>query len=98
MNTNEQLKKETMGRIYMIFFMKKLYGRVAIKIYALAGLVLLQSWLVSIKNVITNMPAFTDLSAMYNFYSYAFLNTQMPVQVALVASFAVGLWLFRDLL
>jgi len=86
-----------MGRVYMIFFMKKLYGRIAVKTYALVGLVLLQSELVSLKNVIANMPALTDVSALYRFYSYAFLNTQIAVQVAIIASLAVGLWLFRDL-
>ncbi len=86
-----------MGRVYMIFFMKKLYGRIALKTYALIGLVLLQSELVSVKNVIANMPAVTDISAVYRFYSYAFFNTHIAVQVAVVASLAVGLWLFRDL-
>jgi len=92
-----QYKKETMRRIYMVFLIKKLYGRIAMKMYAVLALLYFQTYLVSVKNVLMNMPSVTDLGAVARFYSYAFLNTQTSVQVLTVLLGATILWLFRDL-
>ncbi|MEK7581938.1 MAG: hypothetical protein AAB488_01250 [Patescibacteria group bacterium] len=97
-NINIQFKKETMLRIYSVFLIKKLYGRIAVKTYILAGLIYIQAKLIFVKAVINNAPAFTDVSALYNFYSYAFLNTQAVTQITMVAGIVTLLWLFRDLL
>lgn len=92
-----QFKKETMRRIYLVFFMRKLVGRIALKTYAVLGLLYLQTYAVSFTNVIKNMPALSDLPAVARFYSYAFLNTQASVQLMTVAVLALALWLSRDL-
>lgn len=94
---NEQFKKETMRRIYLVFFMRKLVGRIALKTYAVLGILYLQTYAVSFTNVVKNMPAMTDVGAVARFYSYAFLNTQASVQAMTLLIFAFLLWLFRDL-
>lgn len=81
----------------MVFLIRKLYGRIALKTYALAALVWLQTYAVSFRNVLENMPALTDLGAVARFYAYAFLHTQAMVQAALILALATVLWLFRDL-
>ncbi|MBX4215605.1 hypothetical protein KW797_01510 [Candidatus Parcubacteria bacterium] len=90
-------KKETMRRIYAVFLMQKLYGRIAMKAYALVALVYLQTYLVSVHNVIENMPSVTDLGAVLRFYSAAFVNTHFSVQVLSILFAGTALWLFRDL-
>lgn len=92
-----QFKNETMRRIYAVFLMRKLVGRIAIKTYILVGLVYVQSKLIFVKQVFANMPSITDIPAVYNFYSYAILHTSATVQMATFAGLALALWLFRDL-
>ena len=95
---NTQLfRKETMRRVYGIFLMKKLYGRIAVKTYILLGLVYIQAKLIFVKAVFANMPSIADIPAVYQFYSYAFLNTRAMVQIVAVVALITLLWLFRDL-
>lgn len=95
---NAQFKNETMRRVYSIFLMKKLYGRIAIKGYILLALVYIQAKLIFVKAVLANMPSIADVPAVYHFYSYAFLNTKVAVQMAIIAAFVTVIWLFRDFL
>lgn len=97
-NINLQNRAETMRRVYSIFLMKKLYGRIAIKGYVLLALVYIQAKLIFVKAVLANMPSVTDVPAVYRFYTYAFLNTKVAVQVAIIAAFVTAIWLFRDFL
>lgn len=81
----------------MVFLIRKLYGRIALKVYVLAALVWLQTYAISFRNVLENTPTLTDIGAVARFYAYAFLHTQAMVQITIVAALALALWLFRDL-
>src|SRR5258706_8161283 len=98
MNTLQtQSKRQTMNRVYAVFFMKKLYGRIAVKTYIVLGLAYLEAKMVFVKQIFANMPSITDVPAVYSFYSYAFLNTRFIVQITIVAAMFTALWLARDL-
>ena len=94
-NTNIQFRSETMRRIYTLFFLKKLSGRIAIKSYILLVLIYLQAKLVFVSAILKNMPAITDLGAVYNFYVYAFLNTKLLVQITILVALTTALFMVR---
>ena len=91
-----QFKSETMRRIYTLFFLKKLSGRIAIKSYVLLVLIYLQSKLIFVQAVLHNMPSITDIPALYNFYTYAFLNTKILVQVTIIVALTTVVFMLRD--
>ncbi|OGZ03711.1 MAG: hypothetical protein A2648_02030 [Candidatus Lloydbacteria bacterium RIFCSPHIGHO2_01_FULL_41_20] len=92
----KQFKTETMRRIYTLFFLKKLSGRIAIKFYILLVLIYLQSKLIFVQAVLHNMPSPTDIPALYHFYTYAFLNTRVLVQVTVIVALTTLVFMLRD--
>ncbi len=93
---NTQFKTETMRRIYTLFFIKKLSGRIAIKSYILLVLIYLQSKLIFVQAVLHNMPSPTDIPALYHFYTYAFLNTRALVQITIIVALTTIVFMLRD--
>jgi len=51
---------------------------------------------VFVRAVFQNMPSFTDIAANLQFFSAAFAHTHMTVQLSIVASGILALWLVKD--
>lgn len=87
-----KLKRNIMRRVYIAYALKTIFSQRAVKFIPLALIVAeLTPFLpfVSLRNVITNM---SDLSGFNEFYSFqlsAFLNTELVVQVSIVAVMCV---------
>ncbi|MEK7120854.1 MAG: hypothetical protein AAB840_02070 [Patescibacteria group bacterium] len=84
----EKLKERIMRRVYLISFVKKIFGMTAIKIYG--SLVLLFGLYinVSIVDVFKNSIKFGSLGTtfgnLFNFYGQAFVRTELDVKVIFV--------------
>ena len=95
---NKKLKKRIMRRIYFMFFLRKMTSSFAIETYALVSFIGFLLSLVSFKNVFANMPSVTNVPALYNFYTSAFLNTEFVVQVLFAAAAGVLFLLVKDII
>jgi hypothetical protein len=85
-----------MRRVYAVWALKKLTSPFAMKLLVLAG-VLRQSFsMVSVPNVIKNSPSFFNPVASSEFLSRAFMNTEISVQLLVIAILSLSLWLIRD--
>ncbi len=85
-----------MKRIRRIYYLKKVINPLMMKVYALLVLTLGIGSLVSVQNVIANMPSFAELGSVYRFSVNAFLYTELPVQIVVGATFIIALLLLRD--
>ena len=95
--TNNKLKKRIMRRVYFLFFARKAIGPTAVKLYTLmlssVGIVSL----VSVGNVVSNMPQ-SNATEVFNFALYALTHTELIVQLFVFATLAATLWLTRDVI
>ena len=82
-----------MRRIYLVHCMKKACSSTACKIYAMSLLFVLLASTVSIVNVIANMPKTWDMMYHYDFMMYAFMHTELIVQVLILAIIGVASWM-----
>ena len=92
------LKKRIMRRVYFVYYAKRVLSPLAIKFYL--GAVILGGILstVSVTSVFRNIPSFTDFGALSYFSKYAFMHTELTVQVLLVGGLAFSLFVARELL
>lgn len=90
MKTQEQLKREIMGRVYMGYFLRRVWSFGSLRLAVILGSVIGIVSSVSIRHVIQNMPNPTDVPAAYNFMSVAFQKTELAVQLSLFAVIVVG--------
>ena len=95
---NTQLKKRIMRRIYIISFLKRIFDPIVLKSIILAIFVIIGNILVSVPNVVNNMPFITDIGALSDFIMNAFLHTETLVQIILLVSMILAAWLIRDML
>jgi len=94
---NEQIKKQIMRRVYTVWVYNLLTSSVAVKIYALIGVGIYLTQIVSFRNVIANAPHVTDPAHALSFFSTAFQGTELAVQLSLIAGVALLLFAVRDL-
>jgi len=92
----ESIRTRTMRRVVAVYYLRKAINRFTLKIGLLALTALAFGSLVHVAAVFNNMPAFSDIGAMYSFGSAAFFNTGVMVQAVVMALGAVTLWLMRD--
>ena len=90
MKTQDQLKKEIMGRVYIGYALRRVWSFTTLRLAVILGSVIGIVSSVSIRHVIQNMPSPTDVGAFYNFFSFAILNTQFIVQLSLIGVVFVG--------
>ena len=95
---NTEFKKRVMRRIYIISVLRQVFHPVVLKSAMLAVFVLMTSVLVSVPNVIENMPTFTDLGASLRFILRAFVQTETLVQIFSLGSIFLIAWLIKDAL
>jgi len=95
--TNNKLKKRIMRRIYVLFVLRKLINAKAMKAYTVTGFIYGVLSLVSIGNIVANMPQISDLSGLLTFVLYALTHTEFVVQILIFGTLAVSLWLVKDI-
>ena len=95
------LTKKIMRRIYLMYVLRRATSARAVKLYVMLISTASVASLVSLSNVLANMPSLLDLRATLAFTLSAFLNTgvyvQLMVALFLGALVALGAELFiRD--
>lgn len=96
--TDQELKNNIMRQIYVIFFLRKLVSPFAVKIFALTLLFISANFLVSIKDVLMNMPNMRHLGAVYQFYFSAFLSTEFSVKFLIIGALFLGIFIAKDII
>jgi hypothetical protein len=86
-----ELKKKIMKRVYTIFILRKIFRPVMYRLYLFAAFLGGIVSLVSISNVLTNMPA-DSFAELYSFALYAFAHTELLVQALTLGLLATTLW------
>lgn len=92
------LKKRIMRRVYAVWALKKLTSPIFMKFLILVGSVRLSFSMVSIPNILHNLPPSWDLSANYRFLTAAFWHTDSAVKLISIMILGTALWLIQDLL
>jgi hypothetical protein len=95
MESNE-LKNNIMRRVRRIYILRQVLNPLTLKIYALALMGIIASYLVSIPDILRNIPI-SDLSALYTFGTFSIVHTEVYVQLMVAAALALLLWLMRDI-
>lgn len=97
MNSNSIIKKNVMRRVRFVHFARKFLEPRVIKFSLLLLFLLVQSWFVSVPNIISNLGnPMRNFDALYAFIVSAFLNTEITVQVLSIAIAIVGILFVRD--
>jgi len=94
---NEQLKKKIMRKVYLTFFLRKVFNPMAIKLYMLATFLGTSVSFVSFGSVLANTPRITDIGALYSFSTSAFLNTEFAVQFLSAGALLAIFLLMKDI-
>ena len=94
---NSQLKKRVMRRVYLICYTRKLLSLTALKLYASVLLVWGLLYNVSVTDVVHNTMAVQSMSSLSYFYKYAFMNTELIVQISSVLFLGLAFIVIRDL-
>lgn len=89
------LKKKIMRRVYTIYLLKKIINPFAFKVYALAISVTGVVSLVSVTDILANIPNLGS-SSIFNFSYNAFVNTEITVQALVISLTMFMLWLIAD--
>lgn len=95
--TNDKIKKRIMRRIYVLFVLRKLINARAMKVYTVTGFIYGMLSLVSVGNIVANMPQISDISGLLTFMTYALTHTEFVVQILIFGTLAVSLWLVKDI-
>jgi len=90
------MREYVMRRVYALFLIRSLLSP-ASRVLALGVSLLLITLSVSVPNVIHNMPSFLNIADVSRFFVYAFLNTQVVVQVLLVILTTFVVWTGVDI-
>ncbi|OGG47342.1 hypothetical protein A2671_01520 [Candidatus Kaiserbacteria bacterium RIFCSPHIGHO2_01_FULL_49_13] len=93
--TNQELKIRIMRRVYVIYYVRKALSPRALKMYALIAACLGTASVVSVSNVLQNMPS--DVAGISSFFIAAFANTKLIVQLLTAGAIVTLLALLADL-
>jgi len=93
---NNKLSKKIMRRVYAIYLVRQLANPLALKVYTLAAILVGITSLVSIGNIIANLPTAEGFYALYDFSRYAVLHTELAVQALLFGGVVCMMWLVLD--
>jgi len=86
-----------MLRVKTVYWIRRAIHSTTLKALLLCALVGSAASLVSVGNVLANMPSISDMRAVADFLLYAFTHTAVSVQALSLLSTAVLLWLLSDL-
>jgi hypothetical protein len=99
-NNENQIKAETMTRIYFLYYSKRIISRISSlygKIAFLSFFTYIVIAFVSIKHVIKNMHSIGTFSDFYHFMFSAFLNTRISVQISFIIILGLIAFIGRDM-
>ena len=82
----------------MIFVFRKITSPFSLKLFMLGALFIAGNFLVSVKDVLRNMPSWKQASGLYDFYVGAFLQTELTVQIVLFGTGVLFVLLLKDVL
>ncbi len=94
---NENLNRKIMRRIWIVYFLRRVWTPLLRKIYVLAGLFFAVTSLVSLPNVIANLPQ-EGLRAIGTFLWNALINAEFAVQMLTIGMVVWVSLLVRDIL
>ncbi len=86
-----------MRRVYVVFFLRKVVKPFVIKMGSVAALGVAVATLVSVQNVLGNMPSPSEFVSFGKFVFSAFANTELSVQALLLAVAVLAAFAARDL-
>ena len=92
------LKKNIMRRVRFIYFLRRVFSAVSLKLALAAVFLVGIASFVSVRDVIMNMPDPWSVSEFLNFTFDAFIKTETMVQIFALATFVFLCLLARDLL
>ena len=92
---NDTLSQRIMHRVYVVYMLRRATSPTAFRMYSLVAFFVGIVSLVSVGNVIANLPTGGFL-ALYDFSMYAFMHTELVVQLLVVGALGFSLWLVRD--
>lgn len=91
------LKRKIMTRVYFFWFYKKITAPFVMELIVFAGLILGLSIYVSVGNVINNAPSLLSPANLFNFFTSAFFETELIVQLILLMIIVPIALLIRDI-
>ena len=97
MENNLHIRKYVMRRVYTTYVLRQLRSPLALKAYMLLAVFLVFVRSVSLENVFANMPRTFEMGQVYSFFSSAFINTEMVVQITGVTLIAIAIFLAKDI-
>ena len=93
------LKSKIMRRVKITYYLKQVVNPFKLKLGALIAAAFIFGSFVHVAAVFSNLSTISvvDVVGLYNFSTYAFMNTEIWVQVVMVASLLVAFGLLRDM-
>jgi len=95
---NVELTKRIMRRVYFVHVLRSVLSPLSLKAYAFGLFSVGIVSLVSLSNVIANMPQLGDLAGLSGFLLVAFANTEVAVQLLALGILVAFVLLVRDAL
>ena len=92
------LEQRVMTRVRRIYVMRKLFGPTAVKLYTMFGITAGLFSLVSVANVIANMPPLTAPTQSMTYLVRAALHTEPSVQLLIMAFILMMVLMMRDIM
>lgn len=92
------LKKKIMRRVYTMYVLRLIINRFALKCVVLLFFAVGVVSVVSVTDVLANMPSLLDTAALFYFSKYAFMNAELTVQTLLFGTTVFMMWLAKDLI
>lgn len=80
----------------MLSFLRTLVSPAALRLYALATFSVILTSLVSVSNIINNVPNIFEYEKFLTYVVVAFTHTEVSVQLIVVASALIGTLVLRD--
>jgi len=92
------LKNKIMRRVKATYYLKLVVNPFTFKCVVLVAAAFVFGSLVHVSAIFSNLAPISvvDTAGLYNFGTYAFMNTGLMVQVVMVASILVALGVLRD--
>lgn len=91
------LKENVMKRVRFIYMAKRVATPLVAKFAVLTGLVSFASLFVSMPHVLQNMPSLFEVERVTRFFTAAFLNTKLAIQVIALGTIVVTCYMLRDI-
>lgn len=91
-----RLEQKIMKQVVRMYYLKKMFNPLMFKVYTFIVALVGISSLVSITNILTNMPSLLNVGRVYTFIGSAIENTELLVQVMLGVVVIVGVLLIKD--